>query len=393
MQAETRQERIRLGEAGQGSDRRRRPSPYVLHTGERPGLPVTEKTTGIGVRQSAHHAQAETDGEPVLPVGRLQGAVPSAGVDADRPDIDSVLTCVPHDLGRGVEAHRLGIQKRCAEDIGMVAFEPGGGVGDQGEGGRVAFGKAVGPEALQLAEGLFGELRGVAALDHAGDELVLEMADAAGELEGGHGAAELVGFGGREPGAFDGDAHGLFLEQRHPQGFAEHLFQFGLGIDDRLPAFPPAQIGVHHVALDRAGPDDGDLDDQIVEGARLDAGQHGHLRPAFDLEHPQGVRLADHGVGLGILRRDGGQVQIDPLVFGQQVQTAPHATEHAERQDIDLHELQGVDVVLVPFDHLAIIHRSRLDGDEIVEPVLGQDEAAGVLAEMAREADQLARQV
>ena len=55
--------------------------------------------------------------------------------------------------------------------------------------------------------------------------------------------------------------------------------------------------------------------------------------------------------------------------------------------------LQRVDVVLVPFDDLAVVHRGRLDRHEVVEPVVGQDEAAGMLAEMARRADQLAGEV
>ena len=39
-----------------------------------------------------------------------------------------------------------------------------------------------------------------------------------------------------------------------------------------------------HVALDRAGADDRHLDHQVVEVARLEARQHGHLGPALDLE-------------------------------------------------------------------------------------------------------------
>ena len=80
-------------------------------------------------------------------------------------------------------------------------------------------------------------------------------------------------------------------------------------------------------------------------------------------------------------------------MLGQEVEAALHAAEHAERQHIDLHELEDVDVVLVPFDDLAILHRRRLDRDQVVQSIPGQDEAAGVLAEMARGADQLARQL
>ena len=60
---------------------------------------------------------------------------------------------------------------------------------------------------------------------------------------------------------------------------------------------------------------------------------------------------------------------------------------------VDLHELERVDVVLVPFDHLAVDHRGRLDRHEVVEPVVGQHEAARMLAEMARRADQLAGEI
>ena len=73
----------------------------------------------------------------------------------------------------------------------------------------------------------------------------------------------------------------------------------------------------------------------------------------------------------------------------QQVEGASHAAEHAEPQHVDLHELQRVDVVLVPFDHLPVGHRGRLDRHQAVEAVAGEHEAARVLAEMARKPDQL----
>ena len=64
-----------------------------------------------------------------------------------------------------------------------------------------------------------------------------------------------------------------------------------------------------------------------------------------------------------------------------------------KREDVDLHELERIDVVLVPFDHLAVDHRGRLDRHQVVEPVVGQHEAARMLAEMPRRAHQLARQI
>ena len=44
------------------------------------------------------------------------------------------------------------------------------------------------------------------------------------------------------------------------------------------------------------GPHDRHLDDEIVELVRLEARQHRHLRPALDLEHADGIGLAQHVV-------------------------------------------------------------------------------------------------
>ena len=160
-----------------------------------------------------------------------------------------------------------------------------------------------------------------------------KLRDAAGVLEGRHGAAELVGLAGREAGAFDRDLHRLFLKQRHAERLAEHLLKLGRGIVDRLLAFAPAQIGMHHVALDRTGPDDRHLDDEIVEGARLEPRQHRHLRAAFDLEGAERVGLADHRVGARDPRpgwsRDRDRC---PCARASRSKAAPHAAQHAEAE-------------------------------------------------------------
>ena len=100
----------------------------------------------------------EANGEAIRAARWLQRAVPTGKVDIDGPDLDAVLPGVAHHLRRRVEAHRLRVQERAAEHVGMVAFHPGRGIGDQGEGGGMAFGKAVGAEAFELLEGALGEL-------------------------------------------------------------------------------------------------------------------------------------------------------------------------------------------------------------------------------------------
>ena len=71
-----------------------------------------------------------------------------------------------------------------------------------------------------------------------------------------------------------------------------------------------AEIGVDHVALNGAGSDDRDFDDQVVEGSRLQTRQHRHLRPALDLEDPDRVGVANHVVDGGILGGDGVELEI-----------------------------------------------------------------------------------
>jgi hypothetical protein len=63
----------------------------------------------------------------------------------------------------------------------------------------------------------------------------------------------------------------------------------GEGKIDRLLALAAAQIGVDHVALDRAGAHDRHLDDEIVEAGGFQPRQHVHLRPALDLEDAERV--------------------------------------------------------------------------------------------------------
>src|SRR3546814_8771799 len=70
---------------------------------------------------------------------------------------------------------------------------------------------------------------------------------------------------------------------------------------------------------------------------------------------------------------------LDPLHLLQEVEGAVHAAEHAEPKHVDLHELERVDVVLVPLDDLPVVHARRLDRHEIVEPLLRQHKATRML--------------
>jgi hypothetical protein len=63
-----------------------------------------------------------------------------------------------------------------------------------------------------------------------------------------------------------------------------------------------------YIAPDGARSDDGDLDDEIVERARLHPRQHRHLGAALDLEGDERVGLPDHGVGARVFGRNGREI-------------------------------------------------------------------------------------
>ncbi len=364
-------------------------APDLLDAGKGQGAPRYRDLRAVDIGKPADLPEPKPHRQ-VTPLSALERAIPMAVVDRHRAHLDAMLARVGDDLGRRIEAHRLGIEQSRAEYVGVVMLHPAAGISDLGERGGVAFGEAVAAEPLDLLECALGEVPGIAARDHPADQFVVEMADAPGQLERRHRAAQLVGFGRREPGTDDRDLHRLLLEQRHAQGLLEYRTQFGLGIFRLFLALAPTQIGMDHIALDGPWPHDRDLDHEVVEFRRLHPRQHRHLRTAFDLEDAERVGLLDHPVDVGIVVLEIGHPDRDALVLFQQIEGAVHAAEHAEAQHVDLHELQRIDVVLVPFDNLAIDHARRLDRYEIVEPRLGQHEPAWMLGEMARRPDQLA---
>ena len=123
---------------------------------------------------------------------------------------------------------------------------------------------------------------------------------------------------------------------------------------------------------------------------RLDARQHRHLGARSDLEDAERVGTADHVVDPYVLRRQCGQhiglaivVARIRIMIREQGEGALQAGQHAERQNIHLEDFHRVEIVLVPLDHLALVHRRLDDGHDLIEPVPGDDEAADMLGEMA----------
>ena len=75
-------------------------------------------------------------------------------------------------------------------------------------------------------------------------------------------------------------------------------------------------------------------------------------------------------------------------MIGDEIKTFADAGQHAQRQHIDLHHVQGIDIVLVPLDEGAVVHRGIADRHIRIEPILRQHIAADMLRQVPREFDQ-----
>ena len=154
----------------------------------------------------------------------------------------------------------------------MPALQPGRGIGDQREGGGVALGEAVAAEALELPEGLLGEVaarsrwrpcrrsacRGTCETPPVYLKVAIDLRSwsASPGVKPAHSIATRIA---------------CSWNSGTPSVLPSTFSSSGFGIVHRLLALAAAEIGMHHVALDRAGPDDRHLDDEIVEGPRLHA--------------------------------------------------------------------------------------------------------------------------
>ena len=269
-----------------------------------------------------------------------------------------------------------------AERRRVVPLEPGAGVHQVGERHRVALGEAEVGEGGELVVDAVGDLAGDAPLGHAVVEPLAQPLHALAAALGAHGLAELVGLAGAEAGHVDGHLHELLLEQRDAEGLGQRRLEQRVQVGDRLLAVAAADVGVHRAALDGAGADEGDLDHEVVEGAGLEPGQRGHLGPALHLEHADGVGRAEHVVD-GVVLGDVGQVDLEAVGAGHEVDRAVQGGEHAEAEQVELHQAGRRAVVLVPLEHGAVLHAGPLDRAHLDHRAVAQHHAAGVDAEVA----------
>ena len=140
------------------------------------------------------------------------------------------------------------------------------------------------------------------------------------------------------------------------------------------------------VALDRARPDDRDLDDQVVEAVRARLGQRLHLGPALDLEDAYRVGGLEHLEDLADLLGQVIEVEADGAVVLDQLDRLVDRREHPQAEQVELDQLDRLDIALVVLDDDPAGHRRPLEGGDIDQRRGGDQHPAAVDAQVAREA-------
>ncbi len=264
----------------------------------------------------------------------------------------------------------------------------------RGERQRMAFRETEIGECLQLLVDPVGHLAGDAVpLAHAVVEPATQSAHPLRGALGPHRPAQLVGLGGGEAGAVDRELHELFLKQRHPQRLSQCRLHRRVVVGDRFDAVAPLDVGMHRPALDRPGADQRDLDHQVVEHPRLQSRQGGHLRARLHLEHPDGVGTLQHLVHRRLGEVQLSQVHLDALVLGDQVDDVVQRREHAQPQQVELHQTDCRAVVFVPLQDAAVLHPRPLHRAHVGDRPIADHHATGMDTHVPRQVVDLHGQV
>ena len=157
-------------------------------------------------------------------------------------------------------------------------------------------------------------------------------------------------------------------------------------VGHRLEALLAAQERVDGVALDRARPDDRDLDHQVVEALRARLGERLHLGPALDLEDADRVGRLEHLEHLRDVLGQAVEVEADRAVVLDELERLVHRGQHPEPEQVELDELERLDVALVELDDDPVDHRRPLERGDVDERRGGHQHPARMDRQVAREA-------
>ncbi len=267
----------------------------------------------------------------------------------------------------------------------MVCLQPGRLVRGHREGHRVRLAEAVRPEGLHDLPGPADHLLRVAALGRLRREPDL---DPRLRLRVGQPAPHPVRLVPPAAGHDVHDLDDLLVEDHHPVRLAQRVGQVRVREADRGPPVPGLDEGPHHVGRHRPRPEQRDVDDQVVEGGRLQPPHQVPLARRFDLEAAQGLGRADQLVRGPVARwhlRRVVQVELPPRATADLRDRVGHRGLHPHAQHVQFEQPELLHVVFVELGHgeaLAAGGHHRRTGEQ---GVVGEQHPARVHGDPARQ--------
>ena len=305
-------------------------------------------------------------------------------VDVERQDGNAEAAGLLEDQALGIHARVVG------EDAGqerrrVMPLQPRRLVGGQRERGGVGLAEAEGRERLQHLPDVVDDALLVSALQRGRDEPAAHVLLALRRAER---PARLVAVGVGAAGHDRDDLDDLLVEDHDAAGLGERRDEVGVQIAGVSPAVAGAEERHHHVGLHRPGPEQADVDDDVVELGRPELAHQLALARRLDLETAEGLGAADHVVD-GRVVEGGEGVQVDALAGGalDLVDRVRHRALHADAQHVELEQTDVLDVLLVELAH-RIVAEGPLDGRAVEEGGVREQHPAGMQRDVPRQAVQ-----
>src|ERR1700751_1408136 len=266
-----------------------------------------------------------------------------------------------------------------------MTFKESARIGNQGKTRRVRFWK---PVESERSDGLNDPILGFARDSfgfHSSAQLDLHFLHARFRAFEAEGPAKFFGLSAGKSRGDHGNAKKLFLEERHAQCSRERGFQERMQRLYWFAPLPAVQVGMNHLSHDRAGADDGYLDNNVIEALRLKPRKARHLRPAFHLEKSDGIGLLQRGINSRIIRGKAPQVNFFAMVAANEPERVFEDSHHAKAQKVDLDDPHIRTIFFVPLHNDTAGHGRWFERDDRVQLPLADDHSTRMLAQMARQ--------
>ena len=365
------------------------PLAEIVQGQEIPLLALGQDGVDRGLAHALDRAQAVEDLAVVAGAEGIVGAVDVRRQNA-QPHLAALLDQRYHLVGV-VHVRR---QHRGHEFRREMRLQPERLVRDQGIGRRVGLVEAIAGEFFHQVEDVVGGT----LLDAIAQGALEEDLALLGHLLGlflAHCAAQQIRAAEGVAGQFLGDLHDLLLVQDHAIGGLEDGFQGRVRILDLGAAMLAVDEIVHHAGLQRAGAEQRHQGHDILEAVGLEAADQLLHAARFELEHRRGLAGQQDLVGRRVVQRYA--FDLDALVLAPArvdgLQRPVDDGQGTQAEEVELDQADILDIPLVELGHQAAAAWFAVDRREIVEIAGRDDHAAGVLADIARQALEAARHV